>query len=79
MSDDPISGRRALVFRVQRFELERYQENIAKTLSFQESTDTVFSRMSEIIDEAKALALRGVNASEDDKVAGLWRKALMVF
>lgn len=65
MSDDPISGRRALVFRVQQFELERYQENIAKTLSFQQSTDTVFSRMGEVVDEAKALALRGVNASED--------------
>lgn len=65
MSDDPISGRRALVFRVQEFELERYQENIAKTLSFQQSTDSVFSRMGEVIDEAKAIALRGVNASED--------------
>ncbi|TVR16528.1 MAG: flagellar hook-associated protein 3 [Planctomycetota bacterium] len=65
MSDDPISGRRALIFRVQHFELGRYQENIAKTLSFQQSTDTVFSRMTEIADEAKSLALRGVNASED--------------
>ncbi|TVR47170.1 MAG: flagellar hook-associated protein 3 [Planctomycetota bacterium] len=65
MSDDPISGRRALVFKVQRFELERYQENIAKTLTFQETTDSVFSRMGEVVDEAKGLALRGVNASED--------------
>ena len=52
---------------MQQFELERYQENIAKTLSFQEVTDTVFSRMAEIFDEAKALALRGVNASEDEQ------------
>ena len=65
VSDDPISGRRSLIFRTQHFEIERYQENIAKTLSFQESTDAVFSRMIEVVDEAKTLALRGVNASED--------------
>ncbi len=76
MSDDPISGRRALVFRVQQFELERYQENIAKTLTFQESTDSVFSRMGEIIDEAKALALRGVNASEDAQSRGVMAQSI---
>ena len=76
MSDDPISGRRALVFRIQQFELERYQENIAKTLTFQEATDLVFSRMSEIIDEAKGLAVRGVNASEDAQSRGIMAQSI---
>lgn len=65
MSDDPTSAKRSLGFRIEQFELERFQNNISRTLAFQQATDSTFTGMTEIIDEAKAVAVRGSNATED--------------
>lgn len=65
LSDDPISGRRAMTFRVQHNEMDRYLANIDKTLAFQQASESAVTNMIDITEEAKALALKATNGSED--------------
>ncbi|TVR14855.1 MAG: flagellar hook-associated protein 3 [Planctomycetota bacterium] len=65
LSDDPISGRRAMTFRVQYNEMDRYLANIDKTLAFQQASESAVTGMVDIAEEAKALALKATNGSED--------------
>lgn len=65
MSDDPISGRRALVSRIEEFEAGRYLSNIDKSLSFMSATDETMTEMIKLFDDAKAIAVQGSNATQD--------------
>ncbi|MFW5882204.1 MAG: flagellar hook-associated protein FlgL [Planctomycetota bacterium] len=64
MSDDPASGRRALLFRIQQFRTRDYGANIERSLAYIEASDQTFGQMSEVLDEAKELAVQGANGTQ---------------
>jgi flagellar hook-associated protein 3 FlgL len=64
-SDDPVSAKRSLGYRTERFAADRFKENIQSSLAFYQVTDTALTRMNEIMDEAKAVAVKGATATED--------------
>ena len=65
MSDDPISGRRALVSRIEEFEAGRFLTNIDRSLSFMTASDETMGEIVKVYDEAKAIAVQGANATQD--------------
>ncbi len=66
MSDDPVSGRRALVGRIELFEGGRYIENIEKSIAFMDATDATMSEISKLFDSAKDIAVQGANGTQDE-------------
>lgn len=70
LSDDPIAGKRILGYRVDQFETDRWLQNIDKTLAFANATDSTLTNIAVIFDEAKALAVKGANASENVDTRG---------
>jgi flagellar hook-associated protein 3 FlgL len=65
MSDDPISGRRALIGRTEGAQVDKYLDNIAKSLTFMESTDSTMGEMISVFDQAKEIAVQGANGTQD--------------
>ncbi len=65
ISDDPIGGKRALGYRIKESEFGRYIDNIDQASSFLEVADTTLSDMTVLLDEVKALAVRGASGTED--------------
>ena len=49
----PLQVRRALNFRVERFENERFQENVSRSLNFLTVTDSTISEMVSLVDKLK--------------------------
>ncbi|NRA36965.1 MAG: flagellar hook-associated protein FlgL [Planctomycetes bacterium] len=65
LSDDPISGRRVMVGRIEEFEADRYLSNIDKSLSFMAATDDTMTEMVRLFDATKELAVQGANGTQD--------------
>lgn len=65
LSDDPISGRRVMVGRIEEFEADRFLANIDKSLSFMTATDDTMSEMIKLFDDVKSIAVQGANATQD--------------
>ena len=72
VSDDPTSVRRALSFRVERFDTERFQENASRAGTFLTVTDTSISEMVDLVSQLKENTVSGASGTQDQSS----RKAL---
>lgn len=66
MSDDPVSGRRSLIYRTERFEGQRFQTNIDRSLAFLNATDSSLNEMVDVLGTVKELAVEGATGTQDD-------------
>lgn len=65
VSDDPGAARSALRYRAESFQTTKYLDNIDKGTSFVDATDSALQQMSEVMNQAKALAVQGANGTQD--------------
>ncbi len=64
-SDDPVAARQALRYRAESLQTTKWIDNIAKGSVFVNASDSAFSQMSEVFDQAKQLAVQGANGTQD--------------
>ncbi len=65
VSDDPESARSALRYRAESMQTTKYLDNITKGDSFVSASDSALGQMSEVLNQAKALAVQGANGTQD--------------
>jgi flagellar hook-associated protein 3 FlgL len=65
VSDDPVAARQALRYRTESLETGKFLDNISKGSSFIDATDSSIEQMSQVLDEAKQLAVQGATATQD--------------
>lgn len=65
VSDDPGAARSALRYRAESVQTGKYLDNIAKGESFVNASDSALEQMSQVLDEAKRLAVQGANGTQD--------------
>jgi flagellar hook-associated protein 3 FlgL len=65
VSDDPVAARSALRYRAESVQTTKYLDNIDKGGSFIDATDSALGQMSQILDQAKTLAVQGANGTQD--------------
>jgi flagellar hook-associated protein 3 FlgL len=65
VSDDPGAARSALRYRAESLQTSKYLDNIDKGESFIEASDSAMEQMSQVLTDAKALAVQGANGTQD--------------
>jgi flagellar hook-associated protein 3 FlgL len=65
VSDDPGAARSALRYRAESVQTSKYLDNIAKGESFVNASDSALEQMSQVLDDAKSLAVQGANGTQD--------------
>ena len=65
VSDDPISGRRALLFGLEQRRGEGYLRNVERSLTALETVDSTFSEISNVLESVKEAAVQGADSSAD--------------
>jgi flagellar hook-associated protein 3 FlgL len=65
VSDDPVEARQALRYRAESLQTDSYLDNISKGGSFISASDSALGQMTEVMDQAKALAVQGANGTQD--------------
>ena len=65
VSDDPGAARSALRYRAESLQTSKYLDNIDKGGSFIEATGSAMEQMSQVLTDAKALAVQGANGTQD--------------
>jgi flagellar hook-associated protein 3 FlgL len=65
ISDDPVAAKQSLRFRAEGMQVQKYLDNIDKSTSFMSATDQSLSEMTNLMDEAKSLAVQGANGTQD--------------
>jgi len=65
ISDDPVAAQAALRYRAESMQTSKYLDNIAKGESFLNASDSAMGQMSQVLDDAKALAVQGANGTQD--------------
>lgn len=65
ISDDPVAGRQVMRYRAESLQTTKWIDNISKGSSFVDASDGSFSQMSDVLDEAKQLAVQGANGTQD--------------
>lgn len=65
VSDDPGSARSALRYRAESLQTSKYIDNINKGESFINASDSALGQMSDVLDQAKTLAVQGANGTQD--------------
>jgi flagellar hook-associated protein 3 FlgL len=65
ISDDPVAAKQALRYRAEGFQVGKYLDNIDKASAFLTATDASLSQMSQLLDQAKSLAVQGANGTQD--------------
>jgi flagellar hook-associated protein 3 FlgL len=65
VSDDPISGRRALLFRLEQQRGEGYLRNVERSLTSLEAVDSTFGEISSVLESVKEAAVQGADSSAD--------------
>ena len=65
VSDDPGAARSALRYRAESMQTTKYLDNISKGDSFITASDSAMEQMSQVLDDAKSLAIQGANGTQD--------------
>ncbi len=65
VSDDPVAAKQSLRYRGETMEVQKYLDNIDKASAFMNAGDSALGDMSQVLDEAKRLAVQGANGSQD--------------
>jgi flagellar hook-associated protein 3 FlgL len=65
VSDDPGAARSALRYRAESMQTTKYLDNISKGDSFITASDSAMEQMSQVLDDAKSLAVQGANGTQD--------------
>ncbi len=65
VSDDPGAARSALRYRAESLQTAKYLDNIDKGESFIDASDSAMEQMSQVLTDAKALAVQGANGTQD--------------
>ncbi len=65
VSDDPGAARSALRYRAESVQTSKYLDNISKGESFVNASDSAMEQMSQVLDDAKSLAVQGANGTQD--------------
>lgn len=65
VSDDVVAARQSLRYRADENATGKYLDNINKSLAYMGATDTAFSEITQIFDDAKSIAVQGANGSQD--------------
>ena len=65
VSDDPIAGRRALLFRLEQQRGAGYLRNVERSLTELETVDSTFKEISSVLEAVKASAVQGSDSSSD--------------
>jgi flagellar hook-associated protein 3 FlgL len=65
LSDDPGAGVQAMRFRAESFQLGKYLDNISKCSSFLDAYDGTYGEMTQVMNEAKKVAVAGANDTQD--------------
>jgi flagellar hook-associated protein 3 FlgL len=65
VSDDPVAARQALRYRAESLQTDKWLDNVGKGSTFVDASDTAFGQMSEVLDQAKQLAVQGANGTQD--------------
>ncbi len=65
VSDDPGAARSALRYRAESMQTTKYLDNISKGDSFITASDSAMEQMSQVLNDAKSLAVQGANGTQD--------------
>jgi flagellar hook-associated protein 3 FlgL len=65
VSDDPGAARSALRYRAESMQTTKYLDNISKGDSFITASDAAMEQMSQVLNDAKSLAVQGANGTQD--------------
>lgn len=65
VSDDPVAAKQSLRYRAEGMQVQKHLDNIDKATSFMSATDQSVGEMTQLLDEAKSLAVQGANGSQD--------------
>ncbi len=65
LSDDPVAAKQSMRYRGEGLQVQKYLDNIDKAQAFMQATDSSLGEMSQVLDEAKALAVQGTNGTQD--------------
>ena len=65
VSDDPGAARSALRYRAESMQTTKYLDNITKGDSFITASDSAMEQMSQVLNDAKSLAVQGANGTQD--------------
>lgn len=65
ISDDPVAAKQSLRYRAEGLQVGKYLDNIDKATSFMSATDQSLGEMSQLMDQAKSLAVQGANGTQD--------------
>lgn len=65
VSDDPVAAKQSLRYRAEGMQVQKHLDNIDKATSFMSATDQSIGEMTQLLDEAKSLAVQGANGSQD--------------
>ena len=65
VSDDPGAARSALRYRAESMQTAKYLDNISKGDSFITASDSAMEQMSQVLNDAKSLAVQGANGTQD--------------
>jgi len=65
VSDDPLAARQSLRLHAETMKTDKYVDNIGKSLSLLQASDSAFGQIVDAIGAVKKLAVQGANGTED--------------
>ncbi|MFM2090781.1 MAG: hypothetical protein RLZZ127_1270 [Planctomycetota bacterium] len=65
VSDDPVAAKIAMRYRAEDQQAAKHLDNIGKSISFLNATDSALGEMATTMDEVKSLAVQGANGTQD--------------
>ena len=65
VSDDPVAAKQSLRYRAEGMQVQKHLDNIDKATSFMSATDQSLGEMTNLMDEAKSMAVQGSNGTQD--------------
>jgi flagellar hook-associated protein 3 FlgL len=65
VSDDPVAANMSMRYRAESLQTEKYLDNIEKGTAFLTAGDSAMGLMSQVLAEAKQLAVQGANGTQD--------------
>ena len=64
VSDDPVAARQAMRYRAESLQTDKWISNISRGSVFVQASDEALGQMSELLDQAKQIAVQGANGAQ---------------